>query len=307
MLNTRHFAFCFAMLSILLTPVIVFAKEGGDQYQNGIEHWLAGALPPPGNYLINYTGLWSGNLYDNNGDRVLMPTANGDLQHPRLRALYNAFRFVHVTGKTIGSASYAWQVIVPVVDLSNNIPALGGHAGRTGLGDITISPAILAWHHSEYLHTVLAMDFNLPTGAYDRIDPRKQIGANYLSIEPIYAITWTKPDSWELSAKFMYNYKAERNDNTGYRSGDEFHVDFLVGHNFGNWGVGLSGFYLKQLEDDELGGVNIGNRGQVLGLGPTVKYTFSPGLHMMASWQHETSIRNRFGDDKFLLKFIIGL
>jgi hypothetical protein len=29
------------------------AKEGGDQYPNGIETWFAGAVPPPGNYFLN--------------------------------------------------------------------------------------------------------------------------------------------------------------------------------------------------------------------------------------------------------------
>jgi len=225
----------------------------------------------------------------------------------RLRALYNAFRFVHVTEKKIGNANYAWQLIVPVVDLSTDLPPLGGRAGSTGLGDITFSPAVLSWHHSEHLHTVFGLDLVLPTGQYDRNDPRRQISANYMSIEPAWAITWMQPDGWELSAKLMYNYKAERNDTTHYRSGDEFHMDFLVGHNFGNWGIGLSGFYLKQLDDDKRDGVNIGNRGQVLGLGPSVKYSFSPGLHMIGAWQRETSIKNRFGDDKLLLKFIIAL
>ena len=30
------------------------AKDGGDQYPNGAETWLAGAVPPPGNYFLNY-------------------------------------------------------------------------------------------------------------------------------------------------------------------------------------------------------------------------------------------------------------
>lgn len=38
------------------------AKEGSDQYPNGAETWLAGALPPPGNYFLNYFGYYSGDL-----------------------------------------------------------------------------------------------------------------------------------------------------------------------------------------------------------------------------------------------------
>lgn len=46
------------------------AKEGGDQYPNGAETWLAGAVPPPGNYFINYFGYYSGDLVDGDGKRV---------------------------------------------------------------------------------------------------------------------------------------------------------------------------------------------------------------------------------------------
>ena len=66
----------------------VQAKEGGDQYPNGAETWLAGALPPPGNYFLNYFGYYSGDLVDGGGKKV--PGAGVD-------AWFNAFRFVQIT------------------------------------------------------------------------------------------------------------------------------------------------------------------------------------------------------------------
>ena len=53
---------------LLLAAGAVQAKEGGDQYPNGGETWFAGAVPPPGNYLINYLGYYSGKLKDGSGN-----------------------------------------------------------------------------------------------------------------------------------------------------------------------------------------------------------------------------------------------
>ena len=101
-----------------------------------------------------------------------------------------------------------------------------------------------------------------------------------------------------------------------YQSGDEFHMDYLVGKRFGPWGVGVSGYYLKQTTDDELDGREIssalgpwsdGRRGQVFAIGPTVSYTTKGGVHFTGQWNHETSVENRFGGDKFILKLIMPL
>ena len=288
--------------SLLLAGGIAHAKEGGDQYPNGAENWFAGAVPPPGNYFINYFGNWSGKLKDGNGNNI---NAAGNGGPAKLSATFESMRFLQVTKQTIFGGSYAWHVIVPVVDLHADV---GGRAGKTGLGDITVSPLILAWHGKEW-HTAAGLDINLPTGAYDMNDPRKSIGANYYSFEPIFSASYLGSSGWEVSAKFMYNIKTKNND-TNYQSGDEFHMDYLVGKNIGNWGVGVSGYYLKQVTDDKQNGVKVnsdGKRGQVFAIGPSVKYKTQGGTHFVAQWQHETKVENRFGGDKVWLKMIMPL
>ena len=100
----------------LLVASFVQAKEGGDQYPNGAENWFAGAVPPPGNYFINYFGNWSGTLRDGNGNKV-MPGG----QEVKLNATFDALRFLQVTNTTLLGGSYAWHVIAPVVDLNMDI------------------------------------------------------------------------------------------------------------------------------------------------------------------------------------------
>lgn len=286
----------------------VQAKEGGDQYPNGAETWLAGALPPEGHYFINYTGHYGGELHDGSGSKV----SGG-----KVSAWFTAMRYVRMTDKKILGGDYGYQLIVPVADQTLR---LGGKSrSRTALGDITINPFILAWHR-ENLHWAIGLDINLPTGAYDSKDGRRSIGANYWSFEPLLAVTWLSDEGWEASAKFMYNIKTTNKDyrpapdarKVDYESGDEFHMDYLLGKRFGQWGVGMSGYYLQQTTSDKVDGSTIaaspawskGRKGRVFAYGPTLSYTTTSGTLLSAQWNHESKVKNRFGGDKLMLKLI---
>ena len=93
-------------------------------------------------------------------------------------------------------------------------------------------------------------------------------------------------------------------------------LDYLVGKRFGPWGVGVSGYYLKQTTDDKLDGRTIssalgpwsdGRKGQVFAIGPTVSYTTKNGVHFTGQWNRETNVENRFEGDKVMLKLIMPL
>lgn len=288
--------------SLLLAAGSVDSKEGGDQYPNGAENWYAGAVPPPGNYFINYFGYYGGKLKDQDGDNL---SVGG--KTPEVGAIFDALRFLQVTDYKLLGANWGWHVIVPVVHQRLDIAPLGGRASETGLGDITLGPLILAWHHNPEWHTVVGFDINLPTGAYDETDPRQRIGANYYSFEPVFAVSYLGSNGWEASGKFMYNFKT-RNDDTDYESGDEFHMDYLVGKHSGPWGFGVSGYFLKQTTSDKQNGSKVGpdgNKGQVFAIGPSVMYQTAGKAIFVGQWQHETNVENRFGGDKFWFKAII--
>ncbi len=289
----------------------VQAKEGGDQYPNGAETWLGGAVPPPGNYFINYFGYYGGDLVDGNGKKA----ASGEVD-----AWFNAFRFVQTTEHKILGGNWGWHVIVPLV---HQDVALGaGSKSKFGLGDVTVNPFIVSWHAKNW-HWAIGLDVNLPVGAYKSGEPRQSIGANYWSVEPLFAFSYMGDTGWEVSSKIMYNIKGKNKDYVGpfsptegtYESGDEFHMDYLVGKRFGPWGVGLSGYYLKQTNNDKVNGQTIGatpfwsegRKGEVFAIGPTVSYTTKGGVHFTGQWNRETSAENRFEGDKFILKLIMPL
>ncbi len=290
-------------MALSIFPVLN-AKEGADQYPNGAENWFAGATPPPGFYYVNYFGYYTGQLKNASGDKAIL---NG--MTPSVEATFDAFRFVEMTHVKVLGADYGVHVIVPVVYQSMN---LNGRNSTSGIGDIIVNPFILGWHREAW-HAVAALDVELPTGTYNQGDARVSVGAHYYSFEPVVAFSYMPASGWEASSKLMYNLKTT-NQATNYHSGQELHVDYLVGKHFGKWMFGGTGYALKQVTDDTVNSQTVplatglwdaGRRGQVLAIGPSAGYTNSRHMTFMAQWQHEALVRNRFGGDKVWFKMII--
>ena len=310
-MNGRHCMTAALAAGLIVVAVPSGAKEGADQYPNGSENWMAGALPPPGNYFINYLGWYGGELKDGSGDAARLPDGRGGTARGDVDAVFNALRFIKVTDLSLLGASWALHAIVPVVYQDADFAALGSDS-VAGIGDIVVDPLILGWHFGEW-HFVFGLDIYLSTGKYsDDGNPSNDIGANYNSIEPAFAFTYLGQNGVEVSAKLMYNIKAE-NDDTNYQSGDEFHMDYLVGYHMGPWAFGVSGYYLKQTSDDEVDGRTVaeipglwsrGRKGEVFAAGPSVNYKASNGMMFIGQWQHEFDAENRFEGDKVWFKLV---
>jgi hypothetical protein len=92
---------------------------------------------------------------------------------------------------------------------------------------------------------------------------------------------------------------------TGYRSGDEFAVDYSVGQHIKNWTIGASGHYLKQVTDDKMRNEPSdfnGNRGTYFSIGPAVQYAFK-NMFVTAKYQWETNVKNRSQGQALWLRF----
>ena len=280
----------------LLASPITLAFEGAQQYPLGAENFMAGALPPPGNYFINYLIHYQGDLQDNDGNELPVD----------VKATANALRYIYVSNYKLFGGDWGMHAIVPLVYQKLNIPdSPFDNDWVFGLGDITLDPIIIGWHFPPDWHITVGLDIYLPTGKWDENDPTQRIGSNFWSFEPIFSFTYLNQSGFEVSAKLMYNIKTENND-TNYQSGDDFHMDYLIGQHFGPWAVGLGGYYLQQTQDDELNGQEVGpdgNRAQVFAFGPAVKYDYK-GMSFIGTWNHETGVENYFEGNKFFFKFI---
>lgn len=285
-------AYLLAGVSALFAGAAHASETGGGAYPNGAEALTVAALPPPGIYLLNYVNYY---------DATQLNDANGHSQVPdfSVHALANIPRFVNVSDIKILGATWAQQMFVPLVDLT--VRAAGARGHKTGIGDLIVDPFVLGWSKGNS-HFVLAMDTFIPTGRYNRAD-LANIGRNYWTFEPVVAYSYIRPQGIEASVKIMYDFNT-KNRATDYASGQEFHTDFVLAWNFSPITVGLNGYYYKQTTDDKQHGIKVGPdgyRGEVLALGPTVRYQ-AGHVPIAFQWQHELFADNRTQGNKLWVK-----
>jgi hypothetical protein len=288
----------FVLLAALATAGLAGATEGGGgAYPNGAEDFMSGAVPPPGNYFINYVNYYSADkLKDNNGD-----TVNGF----KLKVAADVLRFIHVTDKQVLGGFWGMHVFIPLVyqEVNLDVPVAPVQMddSRASLGDIIVDPFILSWHGANW-HAATGVDIYVPTGNYDKTR-LANVGRNYWTFEPIIAATFLPGAGFDISAKLMYDVNTENND-SNYKSGQEFHMDYAVGKKMGDFTAGLAGYYYKQTTDDESNGVKVSDkRGQVAAFGPALKYDYK-NMSLSLKYLFETEVRNRPAGDNLWFKFV---
>lgn len=285
----------------LLTALIGSANAtegGGTLYPNGADNFAAGAMPPPGTYGMLFLNHFS-------ADRVNDADGN-NLNVPGFKVTANAVvpRFIWVTNTRALGGDLSWHAIVPFVNLKVSIA--GNSQTKTGIGDITTGPGI-GYHHSAKLHSLLGVDFYLPTGGYDKND-QANIGRNHWAIEPLYILSHIDPGGFNGDVKAGYIFNA-RNKDTDFRSGQEFHFDYAAGWGLGNgWTVGVGGYYYQQMTSDRLAGSAVPNsKGKTFAVGPSVKYDSGKGWFATLKWQKETMSENRAQGNALWLKAVFPL
>ncbi|NOV23953.1 hypothetical protein E5S69_10540 [Cupriavidus necator] len=273
-------------------------EGGGTIYPVGTENYVCCALPPPGLYgMVFGQHYWTDEFKDNAGNTVPLPGF-------RVRASAIAPRFVWVTKARIAGASLGMHAILPLVTLDVKVP--GASQSKTGIGDMVFGP-VLGWHHSERLHTVLALDMFAPTGSYNKTD-LANIGRNYWAFQPIFGISYIDPAGLNADAKIMYTFNT-RNKDTDYRSGQEWIVDYALGWGIGNgWVLGAGGYLYQQTTDDRQGGATVANnKGRAFAIGPSVKYDSGKGWFVTLKYQQELGVRNRAEGQALWLKAVLPL
>ena len=283
-----------AFLLLAGTPAYLFAGESSSIL--GAEGYFAGALPPPGAHFINYLMYYhAGELKDNNGDKVPVDF-KADVAAEVLRGIY--ISDIEILGANLG-----WHLIVPLVYMKMEIKEMSLDESRASIGDIDFSPFLLGWH-SEFFHYVVGFDIIAPTGQYDK-DYAVNIGCNHWTFEPAVAVSLIHPSGLSASVKLMYDIHTENSDND-LKTGQQLHFDYNAGYMIvDNFRLGVCGYYLIGLQDDELDGDKVSDsKEQVLAVGPSAMYSFNPGLHLIAKVQFETMAENRPEGTKGWLKVI---
>ncbi len=263
---------------------------GGQSYPNGSEAFMAGAVPPPGIYFLDYAYYYgSDSLKDDNGDDIAA--------FDKVSVLANVFRFLWVSNTEILGGNYAAHAFFPVLDIDLKFKAPVGPGAKKSYSDtsipyVIVNPLIIAWHLQEgKLHIAATpADIYIPTGQDD--GNIAAVGHNFWTFEPAVAITYM-PGDWEFSGKFMYDFNTTQDDYATVYGvivdrdpGQEFHFDYSASYAV-NQGlrVGINGYFYAQVTDDKyklddsipepvqaLLKQDEGNRSQVFAVGPGIWY-----------------------------------
>lgn len=279
-----------------LTNIANATEGGGSIYPVGAENFTCCALPPPGVYGMVWGQYYSANKVKGNDGQVVTPS--------NFKVTANAIvpRVVWITPTKIGDASLGFHAILPLVDLDvKNAPPGSQH--KIGIGDMTLG-AVLGWHHSANLHSVVALDIFAPTGSYSKSDIAN-IGRNYWAIQPVAGFSYIDPNGLNGDIKAMWTYNLKNKD-TDYKSGQELIIDYSMGWGLGNgWTLGVGGYVYQQLTKDSQNGSTVeNNNGKALAIGPSVRYDSGKGWFVTGKYQTETSVRNRAEGSAFWVKAV---
>lgn len=269
------------------------AENGNTQYAPGASQFYAGAIPPiEGLFFLSQTSHFSADrVNDGNGNEIPI-----DFE---VRATAETLRFLYVSDVHIGDATLWGQLVVPLLNLE--LDSRFASDDRFGVADITATLG-LAWHPDRMQTFAFGIDLAMPTGSYDA-DRFANPGLNHWSIQPTIAYKFFDPLGLDISLASRLIFNTE-NPATDYTSGTELVIDYAVGWNIGNVKIGATGYYLKQLTDDEGPGVAPdGHRGEGFAVGPSFTYSFNPGMQVSASWQHDVFAKNRAQGDAVWVNF----
>ncbi len=275
-----------------LSSTLTFATENGaDSFALGAEGMMAGALPPPGMYLLNYYQNYHAGSFDQGPDSFHLDV--------------NAFipRLVWMTEQNYLGGQLGFYAAQPLVDLRLNINGMSDH--NAALGDLILG-SMLGWHQGNH-HWIGAIETVLATGQYDTPTSAQpvvaNIGKNYNTIRPIIAYTYAPANGLDISTKLSYSFNDE-NDDTHYKSGAYFAGDYSLGYKLNDHvKLAIEGYAFKQVKSDHLNGDDIGQKGQVLAVGPAIQYQ-DRNWSIEAKYLKETNVENRPEGHTGLLKFI---
>jgi len=249
----------------------------------GLTNVLDGAAPPPGLYLSMYTLVSTAPSANVKDAALLAAFPNLSKLDSTTTAIAPQIIWVTpykcpVTGANLGFDFFPVLGSISADLAESGLPA--GAVNNSPVGDVYFGP-FLAFHHvfGEWqLHWVAEFDSIAPAGQYDNTKIL-QLASNHWTIEPFVAFTLFTPGGFELSSRMMYTYNFENDDFGGAHSkmtpGQAFHMNYTLTACLGSQKLrgGIVGYYLQQLDEDEIDGVKINDSEErAFAVGPVIWY-----------------------------------
>ena len=313
---TRFTLFLVAGLTALSGPLSA-AESGKSLYLLGRQGPVAALNPDKGWHLTN-------DLYYYNADNDgTIPTGNNKSKGNSVDAFRNIAQVTWVTGARFLGARVAMGVTVPygTVKLDANSTSQGNNPPNgnsdserdTGFGDPEFL-ASLAWRQEREERFFSASFYSsvfIPVGSYND-NSIANMGSNRWGVDVGTAFDGAHYETGgEMSGVIGYTINGE-NEDTDYETGNEFHAELsLLKRLSSRWGVGVAGYFYKQITGDNGGPVELGSfKGRVEGLGPQLDYKFTAvnrPMKLNLRWYHEFSSKNRAEGDSVFLTFSVPI
>jgi hypothetical protein len=293
----------FASLLICSTAQLVRAAEGGFSFYLpglGGDIALAQSTEPGDIQVANTLFVQSGDV----GAAVLQGRVNADLDLTLVldivSASYTFEREVLGARYTIGGAIPFGYAELEATITVPGVRARSVDRDEFDIGDIAIVPLELSWIVDDFSfqigHAIYA-----PTGGYDK-DEVVNIGLNHWGFDTTLAVTYLNEGTgteFSVAPGILVNTK---NEDTDYRTGTEFHLDFTANQFLSEtFALGIRGYYYRQFTGDSGSGAILGDfEGESVAIGPGFVWfpKFAGGkLAVLGKWMRDLSSTKRFDSD----------
>jgi hypothetical protein len=300
----------------VISSALLIATVGTEALaaEGGSSHYLPGAggdiflaVPPePGFQTANTVWYQTGDV----GQTVLEGLVEVGVD---LDLFLNITSLTYTFEQPVLGGRYTVGAAIPFgyADMDGTLTGpLGGRFGFSddsfNLSDIALIPFQMNWSTGPWSFK-LSESIIAPTGGYSTSDSNLvNLGRNYWSFDTVAAVTWFNPGSGtEVSVAPGIMVNTENND-TDYKTGTEFHVDFVANQFLSpSFALGVRGYYYDQLSGDSGRGARLGDyKSESFGVGPGFVWIpeFGGGrLSILGKWMHDFSADNRFESDYFTL------
>jgi hypothetical protein len=286
----------------------------------GYTSYLDGfGLQKPGCMYLQYVrnNYWN-EIHDKSGHDIPL------FDNPKIDETVGASQLLCDTPFKIFGGWLGFEGFVPVANFNTSFGPSGIVLQDNGFGlaDIAFAPFVQMPAIIHNGHPIFAQRFSFyfsaPIGKFDTDKDINQSNG-YWSFQPYWAATLIPGAQWELSWRLYYIYNFETSDvatslipNVGSlfqngRAGQATLINFTASYAITKQlRLGLNGYYLRQLTDDELNGQSYsGGKEEALYIGPGLHYDFDANNLLNFNVYLPVEDKNRFsGGEQFNLMLV---
>lgn len=285
------------VLALVCFTMPVYALNQPLGINLGFTNFLDGASPGPGWYLTEYLQIiQADDIKDSDGGTMI---SDVDLE-----AFVNLNQFVYQSNVNFLGGNPGVDVIVPLIGIDVDILR-----EQDGIGDILVGPFIQWGDLANGPKMLFGRPFfsrfefqvTAPTGENSN-DYDLNPGADVWTINPYYAFTYFITPKLSTSWRIHYLWSSE-NKNADLmggavedvQAGQAIHLNYAIAYQVTDFlRLGVAGYYLKQLENDEFDGHTAsGTKEEVFAIGPGLVWHINKDLTFMGAVNFESGAENR--------------